>query len=236
MKKCKSLISGAHNMRDLGGFENRFGKKVKSDMIFRSDDLTAITMEDLDYLSRIPLRTVIDFRSIPEIDHAIDHLPQTVSKYIKLSIDLGNVSEIDLTKIENPDILMMQMYAEIVRKAQEQFKSFFKFLIEKTNTPILYHCTAGKDRTGIATALFLSALMVDKSDIIEDYMQSADCLKKKFGDIVKRYPELESLFTVKEEYLLEAFKVIDNEYDGIENYLVNHLDVNVLALREIYTF
>ena len=63
---CKLPMNGTYNMRDLGGYTNAFGKTVKYGKLFRSDDLTTLTSEDLDYLSRLPLRTVIDFRSKQE--------------------------------------------------------------------------------------------------------------------------------------------------------------------------
>lgn len=239
MKEEKKLwllpMGGAHNMRDLGGFVNAFGKHTKYKKIFRSDDLTSLTMEDLGYLDRLPIRTVIDFRSTSEIQNAVDHLPQTVSQYIKLSIEAGNINEIDISGIEKPEELMKQMYANIVRGSQELFKKFFKIIQDRHNLPLIFHCTAGKDRTGIASALFLSALMVDKKDIMIDYMRSRECLKGKYGELMEKYPELESLLTVKEEYLQEAFRIIDEEYEGMENYLVNYLDVEVAVLRELYT-
>ena len=228
-------MHGAHNMRDLGGFKNVFGKNVKYKKIFRADDLTSLTSEDLDYLSRLPVRMVIDFRSTSEIQNAIDHLPQTVSKYIKLPIEAGNINEIDISGIESAEELMKKVYATIVRESQEQFKKFFELIMDKSHTPVIFHCTAGKDRTGVASALFLSALMVDRNDIIEDYMRSKECLNGKYGAIIEKYPELKSLLTVKKEYLMEAFRVIDEEYEGIENYLVNHLNVEVANLRELYT-
>ena len=77
--------------------------------------------------------------------------------------------------------------------------------------------------------------MVDKKDIMIDYMRSRECLKGKYGELMEKYPELESLLTVKEEYLQEAFRIIDEEYEGMENYLVNYLDVEVAVLRELYT-
>ena len=228
-------LGGAFNMRDLGGFKNAFGKTVKYKKLFRSDDLSALTSEDLDYLTRLPLHTVIDFRSSSEIKAAINHLPQTVSKYIKLPINAGNLAEINIMNLESPEQLMKIVYGDIIRDSQEQYTKFFELLLDKHNNPLLFHCTAGKDRTGIAAALLLSALAVDREDIYTDYMRSVDCLLKKYGTMVNRYPELEAILTVKREYLEAAFQVIDEEFDGVENYLVNCLNVEVAILRELYT-
>ncbi len=228
-------LAGAFNMRDIGGFKNAFGKTVKYGKLFRSDDLSALTSEDLDHLTRIPLHTVVDFRSVSEIESAINHIPQTVSKYIKLSINAGNLAEINLMNLESPEQLMCVVYGDIIRNSQEQYKKFFELLMDKHNSPLLFHCTAGKDRTGIGAALLLSALAVSREDIMTDYMRSVDCLLSKYGAMVNRYPELQAILTVKQEYLEAAFAVIDEEYDGIENYLVNCLNVEVAILRELYT-
>ena len=232
---CKLPMNGAYNMRDLGGYANAFGKTVKYGKLFRSDDLTALTSEDLDYLSRLPLRMVIDFRSKQETTSSIDRLPQTVSKRIELPIAAGDISTLNFTNVASPEEFMKSMYANVIRNYQPMLVSFFELLLDKKETPLLFHCTAGKDRTGIAAALFLSAMMVDREMIMKDYMLSAEFLKDKYAAIVKRYPELEVMLTVKEEYLLEAFKVIDEEYEGIENYLVNHLNVDCANLRLLYT-
>ena len=83
---CRLLpMAGAYNMRDLGGYRTVYGKCVKWKMLFRSDDMNKLTAMDLDYLSLLPLRTVIDFRSEAEKNAAIDRLPQTVSKHILLT-------------------------------------------------------------------------------------------------------------------------------------------------------
>ena len=92
---CRLLpMAGAYNMRDLGGYRTVYGKHVKWKMLFRSDDMNKLTAMDLDYLSLLPLRTVIDFRSEVEKNAAIDRLPQTVSKHIPLSIEAGDMSGI----------------------------------------------------------------------------------------------------------------------------------------------
>ena len=232
---CKLPMNGTYNMRDLGGYTNAFGKTVKYGKLFRSDDLTTLTSEDLDYLSRLPLRTVIDFRSKQETKSGVDHLPQTVSRYIELPITAGDISMLNFTNVESPEEFMKSMYANVIRNYQSTLKSFFELLLDIKDTPLLFHCTAGKDRTGLAGALFLSAMMVDRKEIMKDYMLSAEFLRDKYAHIVKRYPELEVMLTVKEEYLLEAFRVIDEEFEGIENYLVDFLNVDCANLRLLYT-
>lgn len=241
-KKEKWLLpmNGAYNMRDLGGFKNTFGKYTKYEKMFRSEELSALTMEDLDYLNRLSLRTVIDFRTTPEVESAVDKLPETVSKHVNLPISAGNfnnmnIQQLDLSSLKNPEEAMMSIYQDIVRNSQPLFKTFFQLITKHPDAPTLFHCTAGKDRTGIASALFLSALNVDRADIMLDYMRSKNCLKGKYDAIIKKYPVLGPILTVEEDYLNAAFKVIDEEYNGINNYLVNHLDADIDLLHRIYT-
>ena len=87
-------MAGAYNMRDLGGYRTIYGKHVKWKTFLRSDDMNKLTSTDLDYLTLLPLRTVVDFRGEAEKRAAADHLPQTVSKHIPLPIEAGNMSDI----------------------------------------------------------------------------------------------------------------------------------------------
>ncbi|WP_129649119.1 tyrosine-protein phosphatase [Bacteroides salyersiae] len=233
---CRLLpMAGAYNMRDLGGYRTVYGKCVKWKMLFRSDDMNKLTAMDLDYLSLLPLRTVIDFRSEVEKNAAIDRLPQTVSKHIPLSIEAGDMSGITHFDRNNLSAVMEEVYAYIIRNMQDVYKEFFSILSEKENAPLLFHCSAGKDQTGIAAALLLSALGVDRETVTEDYMLSAEHITKKYEFITREHPELKPLTTVRKEYLETAFRVIDEEFGGIERYLIDNLEVDLDKLRELYT-
>ena len=228
-------MAGAYNMRDLGGYRTIYGKHVKWKTFLRSDDMNKLTSTDLDYLTLLPLRTVVDFRGEAEKRAAADHLPQTVSKHIPLPIEAGNMSDIAHFDKNNLSGVMEDVYAFIVRHMQDTYKEFFRILTEKANTPLLFHCSAGKDRTGIAAALLLSALGVERDTIIEDYMLSAQHIQAKYDFITKDHPELKPLTTVRKEYLETAFRVIDKEFGGIESYLINNLEADIEKLRNLYT-
>lgn len=228
-------LSGVYNMRDLGGYRTVYGKHVKWKTLYRSDDLNKLTKIDLDYLTLLPLHTVIDFRGEKESNAAADHLPQTVSKHIPLHIDAGDMSNMNHFDMNDLIGTMQEVYAFIIRNMQEVYKKFFCILLEKEDAPFLFHCSAGKDRTGIAAALLLSALGVDRETIMEDYMLSAKHIPKKYDFITESHPELAPLVTVKEEYLEKVFRVIDEEYGGMKNFLVNNLEADTERLRELYT-
>ena len=100
---------------------------------------------------------------------------------------------------------------------------------------MIFHCTAGKDRTGIAAALILSALNVDIQDIVEDYLLSNIFLQKKYESYIANDPKLETLFTVKSSYLQYAINTIVEQYGSIKQYLEEVLNVDVALLRAYYT-
>lgn len=228
-------IKGAYNMRDLGGYPTADGKQTKWRLLLRSGDLNELTDADLNYLANLPLRTDIDFRSKIEKDRAADKMPNSVQYYIPLPIEAGDMS--DMLHFNRSDLsgMLRQAYVFIVKYAQDDLREFFRILADEKAAPLLFHCSAGKDRTGIAAALLLFALGVDKKTIMNDYMLSAEYIKGKYDFLVKEHPEFEPLTTVKEEYLNAALTTIDQEYGGMENYLTNHLNVDRDQLRRLYT-
>lgn len=225
-------------MRDLGGYKAAGNKQVKWKTLFRSDELSRLTETDLDYLDSLPLRTVIDFRGEKERNSTPDILSSSVEHYYPLTLEAGDMSGVQ--KIKDLDAarlpaLLEEVYAYIIRNTQPVYKEFFRLLSDRRNTPLLFHCSAGKDRTGMGAALLLASLGVDRETIMEDYLLSAQYIKGKYESLLRARPELEPLTSVRKEYLEAAFKVIDTEFGGTDHYLRNHLDVDIEKMRELYT-
>lgn len=106
----------------------------------------------------------------------------------------------------------------------------------KENTPLVFHCTAGKDRTGFGAYLFLSALGVDEELIIKDYLASNYYLQGKYGGYIRQYPVLSPLFEVREDYLGTAINQIKDTYGTVEVYLDKVLNVDRKKLKELYLY
>lgn len=227
-------VEGAYNVRDLGGYKGAGGKTVKWRTVVRSGDLNKLTDADLDYFASIPIVSYVDFRDSTEISNAPDRRPATLKHDFALSISAGSVIEMKDVRSGNTEDLLVMGNRMFVRDFQPQFAEFFRILSDPSNTPLLFHCSAGKDRTGFAAAMFLSALGVDRETIIEDYMLSAELLRDKYAADVEKYPELAPLMTVHRHYIEGAFEVIDREYGGVENYLTQYLGVDLDLLRSLY--
>ncbi len=239
-------MTGGFNFRDLGGIKTIDGRFVKWGKVFRSDDLHSLTDEDLTYLSSIPIISVVDFRSEQEINQAPDRIPESVHKDYKLSISPGNLSSssdssaFDLSKLESLDMdsIMIDINIQLVSEESSinMYKRFFGLLQDNYKIPLLFHCTAGKDRTGMGAALFLLALGVDEERVMEDYLLSNQYIKAKFAPMIARYPAFAPMAGVDARYLQAGLDQIKKEHGTIENYLKKVLNVDIDKLREMYLY
>jgi len=244
VSETKIAVKGQPNLRDLGGMINKDGKSIVWGKVYRSGELGKLTDNDIKYIESLKLDNVIDFRFEEEVIESPDKLPDNVN-YIPLPIEDSLMHRSVMTNwlLTNDtaafDTIMYYYYKVIIKEHQDAYKEFFDEL--ETGKTTLFHCTAGKDRTGIATALFLYALDVDDETIMEDYLKSNEYLEELNqktvdyvnsiglnGDIL--WPMLE----VKEGYLKAAFNTIDSEYGGMDNFLDNVLGVDRNKLKELY--
>ena len=232
---------GGYNFRDLGGIKTTDGRYVKWGKIFRSDDLNNLTNDDLTYLSSIPLVSIVDFRSSEEIERSPDKLPSSVKKDYAYSITPGNLlAAINLSDLKNEqmDSAMMEMNVSLVSDTScvKNYRSFFTLLQNEKEVPLMFHCSAGKDRTGMGAALILFALGVDESTIYEDYLSSNNYLGDKYAHYIAQNPNLKPLFEVKKEFIKAGIDKIKKEHGSVENYLTTILGVNIQTFREKYLY
>jgi protein-tyrosine phosphatase len=236
-------IVGQKNFRDLGGIICEDGRSIKWGMIYRSGALNTLTEADVNYLESISLKKLVDFRFDDEKADNPDIIPDGI-EVINIPVEQGSFDRDKLTEwlITNDslafDTLLIHANMLFVTDFQEEFGHFLKQL--ENGESLVFHCTAGKDRTGFATVLFLSSLGVDKETILKDYMASneynADMIEETIayvnatglnGELLR--PVLE----VKLEYIEKAYETIDNDYGGMSNYL-NLLGVDIEKLKSLY--
>lgn len=229
-------MEGAYNVRDLGGYEAADGKTVKWRRAIRSGDLNLLTESDLDYLADTRIGVIVDFRGDGEVTAAPDKTPSTWRETRRFPIDAGNVFGLGaIETVEDGRQVMMAMNRYFVEECQEQYKGFFAVLQNEASAPLLFHCSAGKDRAGLASALFLASLGVDRETILADYMLSAEYVKDKYAAAVEQNPAMAPVMTTEPEFLQAAFEVIDEEYGGMESFLEEQLNVDLDKMRQLYT-
>jgi len=231
------------NFRDIGGLITSEGKTVKWGKIFRSDNLSTLKDKEFEKFKALHIKTVYDLRTPSEIAPKQDNLPDNVN-YIPFPIinDNGDLLSKMKSKVINGEIseqqsneMMLDLY-----KTSVTDNTLLKELIHKiinSDEPILYHCSAGKDRTGVVTALLLSILKVDRETIIEEYMLSnfyrnqkikSMLGKAKMATIIKPHLQtkvIENFMCVDRDYINAVFEVIDTKYGGTDNFIANQLGI-----------
>ncbi|MDR0447157.1 MAG: tyrosine-protein phosphatase [Treponema sp.] len=248
---CRLPLGGLLNTRELGGYpvsvcENKDGKhecakhgRIKRGLIYRSGSPENITPEDTKILEDLGIKTIVDFRSSGEKTAAF--YLNSVKKMVNLPIDAGNLIGVVLKDGEwfiNPDNAgaeseMLKLYSIIPVEGIPRYRELFSLLADPDNSPVLYHCSAGKDRTGLASALILYALGAAMETIMKDYLASTENLAPYWKSYTRTKPYLVPYYTVKESYLLSAFETIE-KYGGMEKYLVKELGADPERLRKIY--
>lgn len=244
------------NFRDLGGIKNKDGKVVKAKKLLRSGHLVNLDRETQAALvDHFNLTRIIDFRRDFEINESPDTPIEDV-EYINLDLlgkmNAKNSSLADFAKlksIESVDKHMLGVYEDLILNpgAQEGFTEFIDYILANKDGSTIFHCFAGKDRTGYASALLLLLLNVEKEEIYKDFLitnierkQANDELVQQFREQGFNEEQLESLATalyVKEDYLDHAFNLIEKNFGTAEKYAAQclNLDQQKLAeLRNIY--
>jgi protein-tyrosine phosphatase len=228
-------LKSLYNVRDLGGYAAAGGRQVRWGLLYRAGDLHRIPDGDRAVLAGLNLKTIVDFRGDQEKKQAPDDPPGTVH-IRELPIEAGSI--LDLSRISGEisgESLMEKLYELLVSKARDRYREFFGILDDPRNAPLLFHCSAGKDRTGLAAALLLSAMGVARERVMADYMLSAECLEDKYAAWVADTPHLASVFSVRPNYLEAAFRKIDEAYGGIDRYLREEIGAEPERLRAAYT-
>ncbi len=228
-------LEGAFNFRDLGGYSTAQGRKTRWGMVYRTDSLERLTEKDLSNLAERNIKSYIDFRTLAEKEKAPDKRVCTLQACFELETKSGNMIDLQSIKDGRGYDVMLEVNRNLVREDQPGYTKFFSILQDKKNAPLLFHCTAGKDRAGLAAALFLSSLGVPRETVFADFMLSAKYILGKYGAAMEKHPVLKPVLTVEPEYIEAAYNIIDAEYNGVESFLQKRLSVNLDLMREMYT-
>ncbi len=218
------------------------GQKIKPGLLFRSGDLFSLTAEDVKHLESIRLALIIDLRATREIEKRPDKVISTVREIVHIDIH-DTASDTAEHLLEKDDAAGMEQvlvhdYRRLVELHQKDFRDFLRLLATTGNLPVVYHCAAGKDRTGLATVFLLAALGVDIPTIRENYLATNEFNLTYTNKLIQKVTEsgqngaiLRPLMEVRNEYLDAALEEIDQKYGGLQKFVSVTLEADVEQLR-----
>lgn len=224
-------FDGIENVRDLGGLLRLDGARTKSGLLLRAGRLTHAADADIQRLADMGLAAVIDFRDADEVRRSPDRaVPGAV--YYNMAA-LPNLKD-NFRPIDDPTYTAAEVHADFRRvyrflaqsnEAQEAYSEFFRILLASEGRPVLWHCTQGKDRTGAAALLLLTALGVDEAVIYRDYMLTNEFTQAVLDAFAAMEdppfpPDIaREIFLVFEDNLRLYQHCIELEYGSVPNYL-----------------
>jgi protein-tyrosine phosphatase len=230
-------FDSAPNFRDLGGIPTSDGRKVRTGVLFRSEEPDSFSEQDLQEINRLGIRTVCDLRSRAEAgpEGPVDRILDAV----RLSVPV--LPELRTGGDELHRLLVSDPTGEVARENMrrsysmmaEVFEEHFSTVVDRIldgGLPMLVHCTAGKDRSGFVVALILRAVGVAPEDVLADYLASGTELnRQKWGAIFssvmhpdlasKLSPEILDAMSIDESYLAAALRAAEESHGDLESYL-----------------
>lgn len=237
-------IDGSHNLRDIGGYPTRDGKVTAWRRVYRSGTLSEIEPDAIEVFAELGLRVVCDLRANPERAASPSRLPPD-HQYLVLERDHESSSG-DLSAAicapgitpENAANLMAGFYTTLAYEQAASFRPLFKCLVDG-RLPLLFHCAAGKDRTGVAAAILLDVLQVPRELIMDDYLATGHFYDRGFALFRRRRTEKvdekvwRPLLSAAPAYLDAMFAEIDRRHGSSEGYLRDELGIDASGVAAI---
>ncbi|WP_442588984.1 tyrosine-protein phosphatase [Pedobacter sp. AW31-3R] len=238
----------AANFRDIGGYKTTDGREVVWGKVYRSAAIDKLSDADVELLGKKGIYTVVDFRGTAEAAAAPDRLPKNTDYTLSPagSENLPDAAHM-VTLLKEGNFLEKMYGAEGIKYAGDRFRPLFmKLLTVNKKEAVMYHCTGGRDRTGMATALLLYILKVPQETIEADYVASNVYLEKMYRNMFAPLAKMSGLteeavekeMALRPELIRSFFKAINTQYGSVENFLQQEMAVGpkeIAALRATYT-
>jgi protein-tyrosine phosphatase len=234
-------LEGGHNFRDIGGYPTEDGGTVRWGRVFRSGTMAQLTDEDHRYLATLGIKVICDFRSNRERETRPTRWSQTHTVDLWTRDHESSVGEL-IAAVSRPGATaadmrerMIQAYRHLPYEQADSFREIFK-RISTGDLPLVFHCSAGKDRTGIAAALLLSVLRVPREKIVEDYLLTERFFERGCHLVMTdpsshRFAHLdpsiwEPMMRAEPAYIESTFETLTRRHGSIDGYLSEVLGVD----------
>jgi len=242
------LLSGGHNFRDLGGYANRHGQTVARGKVYRSGLLTHLTDDDHRIMNDLGIRVICDLRTTKERASRPSRLPQAPAFAIWERDHVSSTADL-VARMAKPGFggndtrqMMIDLYRELAYEQAPSYRAILHKLAEG-ESPLVFHCSAGKDRTGIVAALLLDLLDVPREAIRADYL-ATDHAFDRLVEIVMAMPSSRKLKSLPQTtwepmlradpaYLDSMFDALTKNHGSTSGFLADELGLDAAAQAEI---
>jgi protein tyrosine/serine phosphatase len=227
-------LEGGINFRELGGNTAADGRRIKRGWLYRSGSLDSLTPKDCDFLSKVPVAHILDYRDADEVAAKPDVLWQDVQYHHAPANPLSHEVSANLEQLTqqtidafDPETFMLELYRRLPFN-NSAYQQLAKLLSQPNGGAIVQHCAVGKDRTGIGSALVLFALGADRNTVLEDYLLTETTLAPfraymlnkmsiKLND--QALEKFGYVLSVREAFMDTALKSIDGLYGSTDLWL-----------------
>lgn len=246
-------LDGVTNFRDVGGLPTDSKKIMKTGMLFRSDELSKLSDDDLVRIDLLDIKTICDLRTANERKKHLDRLP------VKCNVNVINIPLSDQNREVNHFQLFIHLffnnrkidfekfikdhYHKNAFERTEQINKILTLLSDDKNYPALVHCTVGKDRTGLISALIQLLCGVSRKNVLRDYLMTNHYTEKRIKELaafIRRISlfrisndQITPLLEARAEYLDTILDLIFEKYGSVENYLLNACGLHKNILNKI---
>lgn len=244
-------LEGGRNFRDLGGYRTQDGRRVKWGRIFRSGSMAGLTPTDYERLAKLAIKTICDLRTVIEREaepnnwYRIANITYWARDYGEGFGELRKLMAMSLSTPDAARAAMIDGYRHLPFQQAPAYKELFSRLAAG-EVPLVFNCSAGKDRAGTAAALILSALGVPRETVMEDYLLTDRIVDFKSVFMDRAHQRRSSLRYLSPEivaailksdaaYLHAAIDAIEQEHGSVAAYLQDALGVSqesMFAIRE----
>lgn len=246
-------FDNACNFRDIGGLRTEEGRTMKTGLLFRSDELSRLSFRDQKTLRHLNLKTICDLRTPAERKRKPDRIPGSYGiRTINIPIyphreDFTRQKFVHYLNSRSDDRdfenLIKEYYRRFAFEHTTPLNEIITLLSERNNLPALIHCSAGKDRTGLISALVQLLAMVPRSEVLNDYLLSNTFIEKRTKATIRflRFmslfritaAQLKPMLEVRRHYLEEILDEISLRFRTVEEYLINGCGVKPAAIADL---
>lgn len=226
-----TMMDSVQNFRDIGGYLTSSNKMIRWGKVYRSGDISHMTLIDSLRISSIGIKTIIDMRSSYEMKTSPIRYKEENTNVMEFPLTVGNYMDIQPFLIEgrflkgDAVVYMQDLYLKFISDNSDIFEKILPLFLEKENYPILLNCPLGKDASGFLTMLLLASLSVPEETIIQDYLASNEyIIISHFGSFALQLsPQSQEAITVflsaNEDFINPLLLKIRRDYGTMDHFL-----------------